>query len=80
MKHTHLVKGLDYALLQKVLINGHHVVCDALPPCQVRSEITAKQQEEEIITALEKKRETEKGPPAPAADEDVTFKSRMGKF
>jgi len=46
----------------------------------VRSEITAKQQEEEIITALEKKRETEKGPPAPAADEDVTFKSRMGMF
>ncbi|XP_065884938.1 protein Red-like [Dysidea avara] len=62
MKHTHLVKGLDYALLQKV-----------------RSEITSKEQEEEIITALEKKRETEKGPSVPAADEDVTFKSRMAK-
>ena len=28
MKHTHLVKGLDYALLQKVnlLLNGHFVI------------------------------------------------------
>jgi len=45
----------------------------------VRSEITAKEQEEEIITALEKKREADKGPAAPVADEDVTFKSRMGE-
>lgn len=46
----------------------------------MRSEITAKEQEDEIITALEKKREADKGPaPPPAAEEDVTFKSRMGK-
>lgn len=48
---------------------------------QVRSEISTKHQEEEIISELEKKKkkEAEKKVSAPS-DEEVVFKSKMGKI
>uniref|UniRef100_A0A8D8V705 Protein Red n=1 Tax=Cacopsylla melanoneura TaxID=428564 RepID=A0A8D8V705_9HEMI len=73
MEHTHLVKGLDYALLQKV-----------------RSEIQNKEieQEEEMEKIVSKPKKGEKGEGggrerekvvATVEEEDIQFKTRMGK-
>ncbi|KAI5725540.1 hypothetical protein M8J77_016808 [Diaphorina citri] len=66
MEHTHLVKGLDYALLQKV-----------------RSEIINKELEQEeelekLVSKPSKKGEKEKVV-APVEEEEIQFKTRMGK-
>lgn len=61
MEHTHLVKGLDYALLQKVC---HIVYLDVQQfhyPClQVRSEITSKEKEGEELEKIYLARKTER--------------------
>ena len=86
MAHTRMVKGLDYALLQKV---------PSVPPpplspflmLQVRSKITLKDREEEELRLLERRRrEKEKASGAAAAASKehgsskgtVTFRTRMG--
>lgn len=61
MEHTHLVKGLDYALLQKV-----------------RSEITVKEQEEDIEKEEELEKEVEQIE-EPMKKTEVEFQTIMGK-
>ena len=50
-----------------------------LPPSQVRSELTYKEQQEEEMQLLEKRREREKSK-AEAIQEDITFKTTMGMW
>ena len=45
--------------------------------CQVRSELTYTEQQEEEMKLLEKKRERERSK-AEAIEEDITFKTKMG--
>lgn len=84
IQHTHLVKGLDYVLLDKVcyttaLCVGIGCFIHTLPSLisnKVRGEMHSKQRDVEDQTIQEKKKEREKAK-AEVVD-DLKFKSSMG--
>ncbi|KAI4882279.1 hypothetical protein NFI96_027224 [Prochilodus magdalenae] len=68
MEHTHLVKGLDFALLQKAML---FLSLLAL----VRAEITSKEREEEdMIEKVQKEVKKDEDP-----EQKIEFKTRLGR-
>ena len=81
MEHTYLVKGLDYALLNKVNRPSDVLMLLGLKS-QVRSEMFVKEQEKEEIIKLERRKEKEKlerEKREADVNEEVTFKTKLGK-
>ena len=82
MAHTHMVKGLDYALLQKVVLSLLTVLHVTLLS-QVRSEMLIRDREEEEMKLLERKREKERATSFreqqhSAKKGEITFRTKMG--
>jgi hypothetical protein len=82
MEHTHLVKGLDYALLQKVLfLTCLDSKANFSLEFKVRSEIHNKEQEQEdelenLVTAPKDQKPVKK---EVIEEEDIDFKTKSGK-
>lgn len=67
MEHTHLVKGLDYALLQKVRAEIH------------QSEAEQEAELERLATKSMEEVEKKEEPGPKRDDEEMQFKTRIGK-
>ncbi|GAU98681.1 hypothetical protein RvY_09795 [Ramazzottius varieornatus] len=76
IEHTHLVKGLDYALLQKVRTEISSTDDDDVPPPQADEKETSRSKKDKSGKDLLAKKE---GPKVVEADKDPEFKTRMAK-